>query len=441
MGTRTWSRRRVLTAVLGVALCLSLAANAYLSASNRRVSAQLGAQRQQALADVVSAMADIEVNLQKLMIASGAAQSVSLLGETALLARHVETGLSQLPMRYEGASDAMKFVGQVGQYALALAVQLSDGSMLSDEDERQLAGMLGACQALNAHLVSVGTQLYAEPVEAVSAIDGDGAMSWAEEAIAGDSAIEYPSLIFDGPFSDARTEGQPKGLTGERVTRETAREAAARYAGVEVSRVRDAADSGGQFEAFGFTAKTDAGTLSVQVTGAGAHLLWMMPEQAAYAERLPQEECLRGAQEYLAAMGFGEMEPCFVQRYDGMVVANFAAVQDGVLLYPDQVKLQVSMESGAVVGAECSQFWMNHTQREGLTPSVMEQAARDALSARLTVMSSRLCVIPDGDGERLCWGFEGRYAGTTYWVFVDAHTGEAAQILQVADTADGELAL
>ena len=185
MSTEKWSRRRILTVTLGAALCLSLAANVYLSANNRRVNAQLGAQRQQALSDVVSAMADIEVNLQKLMIASGAAQSVSLLGETALLARHVETGLSQLPMRYEGASDAMKFVGQVGQYALSLAVQLSDGSMLSDEDERQLAGMLGACQALNAHLVSVGERIYTEPVEAVSAIDGDGAMSWAEEAIAG----------------------------------------------------------------------------------------------------------------------------------------------------------------------------------------------------------------------------------------------------------------
>ena len=386
-------------------------------------------------------MADIEVNLKKLMIASGAPQSVSLLGETALLARHVETGLSQLPMRYEGASDAMKFVGQVGQYALALAVRLSDGSMLSNEDERQLAGMLGACQALNAHLVSVGERLYTEPVEAVSAIDGDGAMSWAEEAIAGESAIEYPSLIFDGPFSDARAQGQPKGLTGERVTREMAREAAARYAGVDVSRVRDAADSGGQFEAFGFTAQTDAGALSVQITGMGAHLLWMMPEQAAYMERLSEEECLRCAQEYLIQTGFGEMEPCFVQRYDGMVVANFAAVQDGVLLYPDQVKLQVSMESGAVVGAECMQFLMNHTQRVGLVPTVSEQEAREALSVRLTVLSSRLCVIPDGDRERLCWGFEGSYAGTVYWAFVDANTGEAAQILQVADTQDGELAL
>ena len=441
MGKGTWSRRQMLTAVLGVALCLSLAANAWLSAGTRRLSAQLSAQRQQALSDVVSAMADIEVNLQKLMIASGASQSVSLLGETALLARHVETGLSQLPMRYEGASDAMKFVGQVGQYALSLAVELSDGSMLTDEDERQLSEMLGACQALNAHLLSVGERLYTEPVEALSPIDGDGAMSWAEEAISGDSAIAYPSLIFDGPFSDARTEGEARGLTGERVTRETARVAAARYAGVDVSRVRDAADSGGRFEAFGFTSQTDAGALSVQVTGIGAHLLWMMPEQAAYAERLSQEECLHRAQEYLAQMGFGEMVPCFVQRYDGMLVANFAAVQDGVLLYPDQVKVQVSMDSGAVVGAECSLYLTNHVRRAELTPGIDEEQARQMLSGRLDVQRSRLCVIPQEAGERLCWGFEGTFGDAKYYVFIDARTGEAADILRVAATPDGETAI
>ena len=49
--------------------------------------------------------------------------------------------------------------------------------------------------------------------------------------------------------------------------------------------------------------------------------------------------------------------------------------------------------------------------------------------------------MPSGMEEKLCWGFEGQYAGTTYWVFVDAHTGEATEILQVADTQDGEMAL
>lgn len=434
-------RKNVLIAGLGVALCISLGTNAYLGAQRRQLHTQMSAQRQRELSDVVAAMADIEVNLQKLMIASGASQSTQLLSETALLAQHVESGLSRLPMRYETMQSAMKFAGQMGQYAMALAVQMSEGSMLSSRDEEQISGMLTACRALNEHLLSVGERLYTEPVEALGGIDGDTAMSWPEEAIAGDSAIEYPSLIFDGPFSDGRQVGAPKGLSGERVSRSAAREAAARYAGVTADQVSEASDSGGPFEAFGFTAQTQNGRVNVQVTGVGAHLLWMMPEQAEYEVKLSQEECLKNAQVYLADMGFGPMEPCFVQQYDGMVVANFAAVQDGILLYPDQVKVQISMQSGAVVGAECSQYWMNHVSRSELEPKIDVSEAEQMLSSRLDVHASRLCVIPLDTGERLCWGFEGTFAGNRYWVYVDAMTGEAAEILQVAQTDEGETAI
>ena len=435
------TRKNVLVFSLGLALCASLGANVYLGRARKQLHNQMASARQRELTDVVAAMADIEVNLQKLLIASGAAQSAQLLGETALLAQHVESGLSRLPMRYETASRAMKFAGQMGQYALVLASQMSDGGMLSSGDEAQIGGLLTACRALNDHLLDVREQLYTQPVEATGGMDGEEAASWAEEAIAGDSAIAYPSLIFDGPFSDGRQQGVPKGLTGERVTRETAREAAARYAGVTPDLVRDAADSGGAFEAFGFTADTPQGRVNVQVTGVGAHLLWMMPEEAQYEERVDRETCLRNAQVYLADMGFGPMEPCFIQQYDGMVVANFAAVQDGVIVYPDQVKVQISMASGTVVGAECSQYLMNHRPRAALTAEVTEEEARQMLSPRLEAERGRLSLIPQEGGERLCWGFEGMFAGSRYYVFVDAVSGEAAQILQVAQTPDGEAAI
>lgn len=54
---------------------------------------------------------------------------------------------------------------------------------------------------------------------------------------------------------------------------------------------------------------------------------------------------------------------------------------------------------------------------------------------------SRLCVIPQTDGERLCWSFKGTFGGAAYYVFIDAKTGEAADILRVAQTADGETAI
>jgi len=433
-------RKLGLSAVLGVLLCVSLGVNAAQSAKNGALETRLAMERQRDMTDVAQAMADIEINLQKLLIASGASQSVELLGETALLAQHVENGLSRLPLSVEAASDAMKFAGQMGDYVMTLAAQVSGGEMLSLHDETQIESLLSACQGLNRHLVQVGGQMYDAPMEGGEPYDGMGG-GWQEAAIAGEGDLEYPSLIYDGPFSDGRTNGTPKGLSGERVTREQARMLAAGFAGAAPERVRDAADSGGPFEAFGFAAETDSGSVSVQITGQGGHLLWMMPEQAAFEAKVPQETCLDAALRWLEASGFGEMERCFVQAYDGMAVANFAAVQDGVLLYPDQVKVQVSMETGSVVGAECSQYLMNHVRREALEPTVSAQEARESLSSRLEVETSRLCVIPTDAGEKLCWEFRGTFAGAAYYVYVDAQSGEAEKILRVEQTPDGETAI
>ena len=407
---------------LTMLLCLTVGLCGVLRLREADIRREMAAQQQREMADVIAAMADIEVNLSKLLVASGARQSVSLLGETALLAQHVESGLSRLTADEQTTGGAMKFAGQMGQYSLALAAQVSDGGMLTGDDERQIEDMMQACHALGEQLSGRG-----------------GEASWQEGET--DSAIEYPSLIYDGPFSDGRTEQKNALRDVPRVSRRQARKAAAKYAGVTIELVTDAADSGGRFEAFGFTADTPDGNIAVQVTGQGGRLLWMMPENAEFARRHGEEECLQNAKVYLADVGFGAMEPCFVQQYDGMVVANFAAVQDGVTLYPDQVKVQVSMDSGRVVGAECSQYLANHTRRTDITPTVDASQAREMVSPKLSVKSERLCIIPEDAGETLCWGFECTDGAADYWAFVNAKTGETEQLLRVITTNQGETAL
>ena len=281
-------RLRRMLAGLTALLCLAVGLCGALHLREAELRREIAMQQQREMADVIAAMADIEVNLSKLLVASGARQSVSLLGETAILAQHVESGLSRLTAGERATGDAMKFAGQMGQYSLALAAQVSDGGMLTGEDERQIEDMMRACHALGEQLAGQGE-----------------AVSWPESKTK--SAVEYPALIYDGPFSDGKTEGSAALRGSSRLTRRQAREAAARYAGVTSDRVADAADSGGRFEAFGFTADTPDGKIAVQVTGQGGYLLWMMPENAAFARRYDVKTCLQNAKVYLADVGFGEM--------------------------------------------------------------------------------------------------------------------------------------
>ncbi len=222
-----------------------------------------------------------------------------------------------------------------------------------------------------------------------------------------DSGIEYPSLIYDGPFSDGRTDRQSALLNTSRFSRQQAREAAAKYAGVTVEHVTEAADSGGRFEAFGFMADTPDGHIAVQVTGQGGFLLWMMPENAEFAQR-------RGARKNACKTQRFIWRTWASARWSRVLCSSKTAwwslispsVQDGVTLYSDQVKVQVSMDSGRVVGAECSQYLANHTRRTDIVPTVDVLQAREMVSGRLSVKSERLCVIPQDEDEILCWGFE-----------------------------------
>ena len=169
-------------------------------------------------------------------------------------------------------------------------------------------------------------------------------------------------------------------------------------------------------------------------------MLWMVPEHAAFTPALTLEECAEAAQGFLLDRGYGEMEANHYQVYDGLAVINFVAVQDGVLLYPDLVKVQIRMDTGEVVGLEANNYLMNHTRRTGLAPALSAQEALEKVSSRLEAGQARLCVIPYREGERLCYEVPGRYEEREYRVYIDALTGEETEVLMMVDSVEGRMA-
>ena len=69
----------------------------------------------------------------------------------------------------------------------------------------------------------------------------------------------------------------------------------------------------------------------------------MLPNEDVAEVALPEQQAVEAARAFLAARGYGEMHESYFSRYDGILTVNFAAVQDDVVLYPDLVKVQVSL--------------------------------------------------------------------------------------------------
>lgn len=385
----------------------------------------------------------ISTQLAKMQVAQNVRTRVELLGAISRQADGVVGGLTALPLSHAAMSDTITFCNQLSEYTLGLALLAASGDETAQEDLNQLAELKNHCTLLlgrlavseqdMAQLSAPGSVFYEEAAADLRPL---------EQVTDPDHGMAYPSMIYDGAFSDARRTGTPRGLNPTQVDQQMALEITRSYLGEE--RVKTAvpgASAGGVLPSHGVTVTLNDGlVLNAEVTRQGGQMLWIMPEQASFEPRLTLEECTEAAQRFLQKHGYALMEASYYQVYDGLAVIHFAALQDGVLLYPDQLKLQIRMDTGEVVGLEAHQYLMNHTQRTNLAPALTQEQALESVSPQLAVEQVRLCVIPEGSGERLCYEITGTTNQQTYMVYIDAATGEEADVLMLMDGAEGPLA-
>lgn len=383
-----------------------------------------------ALYESADLLGGLQGSLLKLPASGSAAQEQLLLTDIALQAFGVQENLAVLPSDAQDLQGALKFANQIQDYATVLTARLAGGGALTDEDQAQLSSLAQTSQELQLLLIAA-----AESNEKVQFAPPE-TIGGAQQQ---EPTVEYPSLIYDGPFSDGAKSGTIPVQGGDLFDIDRAQQAAVDFVGKE--RVREARCVGELFSpapCYEFELDTGIETLTVCVTKTGGQVLYMMTDARGASEKLSEGECIDRAAAFLRSRGYGELLPTYWSRLSGFLTINFAAMQDGVLLYPDLIKAEISMETGDVTGIEARNYLTNHVDRTLPQPVVSREEAQSALSSRLRVTGSRLCVIPTDPGEALAWEFSGEIDGVgSYLVYIDALTGAERQILRIVETETG----
>jgi spore germination protein len=135
------------------------------------------------------------------------------------------------------------------------------------------------------------------------------------------------------------------------------------------------------------------------------------------------------AENFLGKLGMEDMTVVKVNEMGATASFTFVYETGGVVYYPDAIEVKVCEQKGVVVGYNASAYLKNHKQRTVANPSVSMSKAREKLSDKLTVESSRTALIATRRGERLAYEFICSFDGQIYFVYVDANTGEELSIL------------
>jgi len=183
----------------------------------------------------------------------------------------------------------------------------------------------------------------------------------------------------------------------------------------------------------------DGGKSYAAVSEKGGHVLYVLPEYRRHEEKIDAETLMGEAVRFLFRKGFGEFTTAYFRKYDGVLTVNLAPLQDEVILYPDLIKLEMSMETGKIIGIECTDYFANHTARDIPEPGYGMADILARIGESVYADSVRRAIIPYNAGERQVWESHVISGRDEYLIYSDADTGEEILIYQLVHMADGTI--
>lgn len=384
---------------------------------------------------------EMEATLSKLAVAGSKYQTALLLDDIWRLSGASVTVMAQIPSSHIDTYELNSFVVRCGDYARELMKSVISGKMPSERDVEQLAQLHNVCIKLRD---DVSAKIASESIPS-EPITNEEYFTASQAPKDNDSELKFPTLIYDGAFSESNERAEARGLTGSDVSADEALQKALEYA--QGATLSLAGESNGSIPAYDFSGTTSAGMdIDVSVTKTGGKLLWLMSSSSGGESQRPDEDGaakLRDAGlEYLSAHGYGSMTSTYAQYYAGCVLINYAAMQDDVILYSDLVKLWIDIDTGEIIGVDARNYLFSHIVRDLPEPEISEGEAREMVSKNLSVESIKLAYIPlTIQTERLCYEFKGKCGEQSYIIYIDAVSGEECEIFKIIDSDQGQLVI
>ncbi|KUO74331.1 MAG: hypothetical protein APF77_16395 [Clostridia bacterium BRH_c25] len=409
---------------------------------------------QRSFRELVTNVENIKLLLEKAEISASPIQSNALMSQTWMQSYSAAENLGQLPITHVALSKTEKYLNQVSDYSYSLSRVNAQNKNASDKDMEQISKLRGYAGELLGQLHDMESDI-AEGRIKFGEIRKQGRLALrraSKDAVEikfgnmEDQFSDYPSLIYDGPFSDNVVEGKPKGLEGEDISLEKAKEKAKKFLGEDnIGKIVETSSGKGKIHTFGLEAipkdNDRSKSINIDITKKGGYVLWMLDPREIPEKKLTDKQASDKAQKFLKDQGFGELTETYFLKNDNTTTITYIGVsKDGVLIYPDLLKVKVALDNGEIVGFDAYPYLMSHSKRDIPKPKLTEEEARKKISQRLKVERVKLAIIPmPGNKEQLCYEFKGKYNKFDYFVYINAETGEEENILRIIKDEDGTL--
>ena len=412
---------------------------------------------QGAFNELVTSVNEINSALEKSIYCTSPSITSEICTQIFGRAMAAQMSLGVLPCSTTELEQTAGFISRIGDYAFSLSRASSGRDGYSDEERVNLKKLSETARLLSQNLSSLQADmnaggltmddLYAaeRKLDEAEGEQGEGpATAGGAFRLIEQEFPEMPTLIYDGPFSEHIAAESPRILEGaEELSENAARRKAANFLRVQEGMVFVSGKMEGVLPAFRFTAKLKSGEVHVTMTRRGGEIISMMNERLPESTDITPDEAKEKATAFLEDHGYENMTASYYITSDNACTINYAYTQDGVVCYPDLIKVKVALDDGSILGFEAAGYVAHHGERELPEIAVDTEAAKQRLAGDLQLLEEGMALIPSaGEHELLCHEFKCETEGGEHLiVYVNAVTGDQEKILILIEDENGTLCI
>ena len=403
--------------------------------------------------ELVDYVQSVETYLAKSLISTTPEHGAETLTNLWREANLAQSYLSMLPIESQELENTEKFLNQVSDYSYSLSRKNIYNENLTEEDLGNLQDLHGYSVELEntlnqlsedlntgrlqwGELTKKGTVAFAQQVDNIS----KESFSNLEE-----NFHEYSGLIYDGAFSEHITSSEKRGITGNDIEEEEAKNKVQEIIGKD--NIKELSNLGlsenASIPAYDFSIKNNNDeNINISISKKGGHIIYMNTNRDVNSEVISQEEANKKGKEYLEKLGFSNMKETYYLVQEGIMTINYAYMQEDVIMYPDLIKVKVALDNGEILGIETTGYLNNHTERDISNVKISKEEAKKNLNKNLQIESEGMAIIPtEWKTEILCYEFKGKVDDREFLVYINAENGREEDILIITNTPNGTLAM
>ncbi len=450
-------RNWILPAFMGLALAITGLWGHSQYNQRKAMEVNLNNQYQQTFYEMVDHVEKVQTLLSKSQIASGPKIQSGLFSDLWYQSLSAQENLNRLPLFNASITKTSKFLNQVGDYAFALNKQTASGKPPGENDLKQINSLYLRSVKLHDELQQAQLDILDGRVsvselrkEANVGLQGSaGQLKSKQMGLREKQMDNYPTLIYDGPFSDHLERKQARGITGSTIAITKANEIARGFVDNPrgwIWQVNNIGEKQSKINAYNLELYPANQQMKerviMDISKKGGHVVFMLNTRTVGKAKISMNEAKGRALKFLESRGFKEMEPTYMLKQQNVAVISVVSKQDGVLIYPDLIKVQVALDDGQIIGFEATGYLMAHGDRKIGKPAISEADAKRSVMAQFKVERVQLALIPtQGSQEILTYEIKGSLRGETYFIYVNAKNGQEEVILKVLNTAEGTLTM